>query len=83
MKITIRIHPVRNLEFPYGHLSEENRNWIKEHQGEIFEAIQWSMNYYLMPENGMKIHVYDATELDEIPRKPSILEKLKKGENDD
>lgn len=64
MKIRIRKTPNRTLEFPYGLLSEVNSAWIKDHQGETFEAIKYMMNYYVIPENGMRIHVYDATEID-------------------
>lgn len=65
MKIRIRTtNPNRTLEFPYGHISKENSIWIKEHHGEMFEAIRHNMNYYLIPENGIKIHVYDATEIE-------------------
>ena len=52
------------VEFPYGRLSRENHQFIKEHVGEIFPAKLHNMNYYVL-ENGMFVHVYNTFEIKE------------------
>lgn len=64
---TVKIKITRNLsgvDFPYGLMSRENRNFINEHVGEIFPAKLHNMNYYVL-ENGMFVHVYNAFEIKE------------------
>jgi len=61
--VRIRItHSVSGAEFPYGHLSPENRSFIKEFLGEEFNAVRTSMNYYQL-KNGYFVHVYNAFEI--------------------
>ena len=64
---TVKIRITKSLsgvEFPYGRLSKENRQFIEEHAGEIFPAKLHNMNYYVL-ENGMFVHVYNAFEIKE------------------
>lgn len=61
IKIT---NSLNGVGFPYGLLSRENRNFIKDHIGEIFPAKLHNTNYYVL-ENGMFVHVYNAFEIKE------------------
>ena len=50
--------------FPYGKLSMKNKNFIIDFIGHVFEANLHNMNYYKI-NNGMLIHVYDATKIED------------------
>lgn len=62
MRIKIT-NTLSGIEFPYGRLSTENYQFIKDHVGEIFTAKLHNMNYYVL-ENGMFVHVYNVFELE-------------------
>ena len=62
MKIKI-VNSGSGLAFPYGHLNEQSREFIKHFEGEIFTAERSCMNYYRL-NNGFNVHIYNGTELD-------------------
>ena len=53
------------MQFPYGCLSQENKQFVKDFIGEEFQAVRFHMNYYKL-KNGMLVHIYNAFE---IPKK--------------
>lgn len=50
------------LKFPYGYLTENEREFIKAFEGEEFTAERVDMNYYKLS-NGMRVHIYNGLEV--------------------
>lgn len=61
MKIRI-VNTNSGLKFPYGHLTEAEREFVKNFEGEVFTADRIDMNYYGL-KNGYKVHIYNGCEL--------------------
>lgn len=61
MKIRI-VNTNSGLNFPYGHLTEAECEFIKKFEGEVFTAERINMNYYQL-KNGYKVHIYNGCEL--------------------
>lgn len=63
MKIRI-VNNNSGNKFPYGHLTETERQFIRDFGGEVFTAERVDMNYYVL-KNGYKVHVYNGYEINE------------------
>ena len=65
MKIKI-VHYFSDTKFPYGFLDLENKSFITENVGNVFDGERVNMNYYRLA-NGMLVHIYNGFELPEHP----------------
>lgn len=61
MKIKITSQ-ISSFPFPYGHLKPEEKEFLRQFDGEEFTAERVNMNYYQL-KNGMHVHIYNATEI--------------------
>lgn len=53
---------ISGCQFPYGHLSEGNIEFIKAAVGMVLPAEHAGMNYYKLP-NKMLVHIYNAVDV--------------------
>lgn len=53
------------FKFPYGPMTEANRQFLIDFLGEEFTAERINMNYYKL-KNGMLVHIYNAHEIKEV-----------------
>lgn len=61
---------VGGMQFPYGTLTPENKEFVQNAVGQEFEAVLSGMNYYTLA-NGMMVHVYNAVE---VPAKSYLVD---------